>query len=739
MAEDESKQDDEKLEFTLEGETLGYISLDQARVLAMQHARDNREFYGRYADRELVWEVIAADETEDYYEVKLTYRPAGSFRGRPGVQQLTIDKTGSIEFRQVISQPVEKRRWMLLASVAVVVALVVFGAVVAATFVWGGKPSESAEAPARAAAISPQVENSKELIEVPVIEEVVLPLGENSEGFTGAPARGAWFYPITVNTPVQWSPLNGEVTLTLDAGSVDSVVGLEFDLVSEIPQLPAGFVSSGAPFDLSVQPDHDSPAIPYTFLKPLTLTFRLSGTDETLARGDESNVVVQRFKDDAWTPLPTTVDFAASIAQTQVNNLSLFILTIKEPEPTQKAEPTQTLPPTAIPTPLSPTPTPTPTSTVIPTNTPTPPPTATAIPTRTPVLAPTATPRPAPTPAPTLTPTPSPQPTPTLTPTPAPVPGRILHINGFAVPAGQIIVPVPYGEILLYQLPQPNGMYAPFASVTMQARPLLAESEITFGGVDSQSGSLASVSMNGDRYVVVLISPPVALPTPTPTPAPTVTPVPAPTLVLGADEVYTLTVNQLDTSFAGKTVSFKIGDLWANETAGWQQGGATGLNLTVSSRQSALPDYSHRGSNSDEEATSSRGRLLASPVRQQSPPHMFTGTATVDGSPAPLGTSISAWVDGELAGVTTVTFRRLPDARNATAVTFRALGDNLKIVWHFDAKNGNWLFYDPGPKFLAVSTYTDASAGDIVWVRVDLQQVFQGQTLYPGWDLISLD
>ena len=49
MADDQDKQDDDKQEFTPEGETLGYISLDQARVLALQHARDNREFYGRYA------------------------------------------------------------------------------------------------------------------------------------------------------------------------------------------------------------------------------------------------------------------------------------------------------------------------------------------------------------------------------------------------------------------------------------------------------------------------------------------------------------------------------------------------------------------------------------------------------------------------------------------------------------------------------------------------------------------
>ena len=298
--------------------------------MALQYARDNREFYGGYADREPVWEVVAADETEDFYEVRLSYRPAGTFRGQPGVEQFTIDKTGPIEFRQVVSQPIETRRWLLLASLASVVALVVTGAVVAIILSLDEKPSELVEAPATAEAIIPLGGASGELIEAPAVATPISPQGEQSPELIESPARGAWLYPITVNTPLRWSPLNGDVTITLDAGSVDRVVGLEFDLVSEIPALPAGFVSSGTPFDLSVQPDHDSAAISYTFLKPLTLTFRLTGTDAVLARGDESNVAIQRFKDGAWTPLPTKVDFGSSTARVEVDNLSLFALTIWE-------------------------------------------------------------------------------------------------------------------------------------------------------------------------------------------------------------------------------------------------------------------------------------------------------------------------------------------------------------------------------------------------------------------------
>ncbi len=106
MAEDESKKEEEKFEFTPAGEALGYISLDQARVLAIQHARDNTGFYGpSYARVTLVWEVLNQEETADHYDFKLSFRPAGRFRGEPGVEQVIIDKTGNIQLRQILDEP----------------------------------------------------------------------------------------------------------------------------------------------------------------------------------------------------------------------------------------------------------------------------------------------------------------------------------------------------------------------------------------------------------------------------------------------------------------------------------------------------------------------------------------------------------------------------------------------------------------------------------------------------------
>ena len=67
MAEEEDKKEEEKIELDSTGQPLAYISLDQARVLAMEHARDNTGFYGRrYRRRELAWEMVSQEARQDY-------------------------------------------------------------------------------------------------------------------------------------------------------------------------------------------------------------------------------------------------------------------------------------------------------------------------------------------------------------------------------------------------------------------------------------------------------------------------------------------------------------------------------------------------------------------------------------------------------------------------------------------------------------------------------------------------
>ena len=65
--------------------------------------------------------------------------------------------------------------------------------------------------------------------------------------------------------------------------------------------------------------------------------------------------------------------------------------------------------------------------------------------------------------------------------------------------------------------------------------------------------------------------------------------------------------------------------------------------------------------------------------------------------------------------------------------------DNLVRVWRFSNASQEWSFYDPRPAFSAANTLEKTGAGDIVWVNVTAEQSFQSGTLFPGWNLISLN
>ncbi len=99
MADDSTKKPDV---FDLAGERISYISLEEARVLAIEYARDNN-------DQAFVWQVNNQEEGDDFYEISLEFRPAGRFRGRSGVEQFVIDKVGTIRIHQVLDEP--GRRW----------------------------------------------------------------------------------------------------------------------------------------------------------------------------------------------------------------------------------------------------------------------------------------------------------------------------------------------------------------------------------------------------------------------------------------------------------------------------------------------------------------------------------------------------------------------------------------------------------------------------------------------------
>ena len=87
MAEDQGKEE-EKFDFTGEGEAVNYISLAQARLLAIRTATEIPGNYGsQYQDVSMAFESVASTEEEDYYIITLSFRPQGDFSGVPGQEQ----------------------------------------------------------------------------------------------------------------------------------------------------------------------------------------------------------------------------------------------------------------------------------------------------------------------------------------------------------------------------------------------------------------------------------------------------------------------------------------------------------------------------------------------------------------------------------------------------------------------------------------------------------------------------
>jgi len=136
MAEDEASKQG-TLDFDGAGEARPHVSLERAKLLAMQTARDNRADYGRgFAKVRMNFQAVEHDEGEDYFFVTLSFRPEGDFRGTPGQERFVIEKEGAIAGRQVLSLPSGgvKRRFLWRPLAALVVLAAVGGAFAAGCF-----------------------------------------------------------------------------------------------------------------------------------------------------------------------------------------------------------------------------------------------------------------------------------------------------------------------------------------------------------------------------------------------------------------------------------------------------------------------------------------------------------------------------------------------------------------------------------------------------------------------------
>ena len=79
----------------------------------------------------MAFEVVDSSEDEDYYNVRMSFRPEGGFSGQPGLEQFFIEKEGVVAHRQVLEFPSGGGRWRLpvaIAGVIVIIAAVALGA-----------------------------------------------------------------------------------------------------------------------------------------------------------------------------------------------------------------------------------------------------------------------------------------------------------------------------------------------------------------------------------------------------------------------------------------------------------------------------------------------------------------------------------------------------------------------------------------------------------------------------------
>jgi hypothetical protein len=122
VADDKGKEE-EQFNFTPEGEELGYISLAQARLVAIQTARA-RPARRRWIRRtRMVFQFLEEQDDEDFFTISLSFRPEGNFVGAPGQEQFIISRIGVIEYRGVLSHPKRNINWPVKRIVATMVLM----------------------------------------------------------------------------------------------------------------------------------------------------------------------------------------------------------------------------------------------------------------------------------------------------------------------------------------------------------------------------------------------------------------------------------------------------------------------------------------------------------------------------------------------------------------------------------------------------------------------------------------
>ena len=358
---DKNKKD--KLDFDSAGVDRAYLSQDQARDLAIQYARDNTEFYSSvYSSGELVWEVISQEETQDFYEIKLSYRPAGRFRGEPGIQQLTIGKTGEIELRQILNEPeaaaIKSPHPLLLGAAGLVMIAGIIG-VVFVTVTFGGDEATPVPVAAVAPSATPTVLVTQALTPTPTPTPVPPILTTTSTPLPSEPTPT----PVPTVTPT----LTATATPTSTAIPTPTYTATPTDTAVPTPTYTATPTVTPIPTPTYTSTPISSPTPTITPVPRYRVT-------ATVAAGASGNVEIVPVSGDqayeagtvvvltatcllgfvSWAgDVPSTVSSASASIAVTVNRDMVLTARCADPPPTQTPTATPTPSPTATPDPFA--------------------------------------------------------------------------------------------------------------------------------------------------------------------------------------------------------------------------------------------------------------------------------------------------------------------------------------------------------------------------------------------------
>ncbi|GEM_PF-2613472 len=264
------------------------ISADRAGPLAIRRARDDKSVYGKLKRKKLAWEVISVDDLGGTYQVQLSYRPAGKFKGEPGREQIILDGSGKVLSRDIQQEPeVPKGGFPLLLIGGVGAVVVVVG-----LFFTGNLPF-----------------------------------------FGGSSSRA------TVDVfPSSGSKLvsgDGSVIVQIKGGSVDQQYQLRHAVrpVEQLPRsLPEGFLTPINVFDLTLLENGIPVPPPFEFNEPISVIIKIDrATWADLGTRPDATVSILHFDEELgkWELLRTQLDRDEATAGAFVDTLSTFAVAIR--------------------------------------------------------------------------------------------------------------------------------------------------------------------------------------------------------------------------------------------------------------------------------------------------------------------------------------------------------------------------------------------------------------------------